>query len=254
MFALAVRTACEFPRGGHKLSERQEEMLLSLMTWWYLKEYSHNGATNTTPFRSLWAPLAHRAWHHSAHCTLEWNGWDNVSFEEEISSKLGEFQFQEFPLLKGNSFSVNNKDAKPAMVVLGQFERCTDEGLRTNNGRQPMRQGSNTRDTALVHLVPEGYLLPHLANSIGNRTLIVGSNEGGTNIDVLERNLERWNDAEAHLNGLIDSTSLLSRTTAWPQNLNNPRELRAFITHRNERIIDVLNRALEDFKSQSFEN
>ena len=156
-------------------------------------------------------------------------------------------------IVEENSFSVN-KDAKPASVILGQFERCTEEGLRTNKGRKPMRQGSNTRDTALVHLVPEDHLPPHLANSIGNRTLIVGSNEGGTNIDVLERNLEKWQDAEDHLNGLIDSTSLLSRTTAWPQNLNNPRELRAFIAHRNRRIIDVLNNALEDFKAESFEN
>ena len=129
-------------------------MLFSLMSWWYLIEYSHNGATNTTlPF-----PLgivSSSCLDHSAHCNLEWNGWNNESFEAERNSKVGDFQFQQFPLLKANNFSVNDNDAKPAMVVLGQFERCSNEGLRTNNGRQPMRQGSNTRDTALVHLVPE---------------------------------------------------------------------------------------------------
>ena len=253
MFALAVKTAGYFPRRGHILSHRQQKMLLSLMTWWYLKEYSHNGAANNTPFRSLWAALAHRAWHHSAHCKLEWDGWDNESFEAEISSKLGDFQFHEFPLLQGNSFSVNHPNAKPANVVLGQFERCSTEGLRTEEDSLPMRQGKHTKDTALVHLVPETYLGQELANSIGNRTLIIGSGEGGETVSELERNLERWQNPEEQLNGLIDSMSLLSRTNAWPQNMNNPRELRAFIAHRNRTIINVLNNALEDFKAQSFE-
>ena len=110
LFALAVRTAREFPRRGHALSSRQENMLFSLMSWWYLIEYSHNGATNTTPFRSLWASLAHRAWHHSAHCNLEWNGWNNESFEAERNSKVGDFLFQQFPLLKANNF--------PSMIMM----------------------------------------------------------------------------------------------------------------------------------------
>ena len=92
----------------------------------------------------------------------------------------------------------------------------------------------------------------HLANSIGNRTLIVGSNEGGTKIDVLSRNLERWQTAEDQLKGLIDSTSLLSRTSSWPEDVN-PRTLRDFITDRNARIISVLNTSLDNFRNQSFE-
>ena len=253
MFALAVGTARTFPRSERHLSARQEEMLLSLMTWWYLIEYSHNGTTNTTPFRSQWASLAHRTWHHSAHCSLEWNGWNNESFEAELDSKIGDFQFRQFPLLKGNSFSVNHSEAKSANVILGQFERCNKEGLRTQKGSEFMRQGSNTRDTTLIHLVPETYLPEHLANSIGNRTLVAGSAQGGIKVTELAKSFEQWGDAEDQLNGLIDTMSLASRTTKWPQNMNNPRELRIFIEHRNATIINTLNNALEQFKNQSFE-
>ena len=253
MFALAVGTARVFPRSERHLSARQEKMLLSLMTWWYLIEYSHNGTTNTTPFRSLWASLAHRTWHHSAHCSLEWNGWNNESFEAELDSKIGDFQFRQFPLLKGNSFSVNNSEAKSANVILGQFERCSKEGLRSQIGNNFMRQGSNTRDTTLIHLIPERYLPPNLANSIGNRTLIAALAQGGIKVKDLETSLEQWSDAEDQLNGLIDTMSLLSRTTAWPQDMNNPRELRTFVEHRNAAIINTLNYALNQFKNQSFE-
>jgi hypothetical protein len=116
-----------------------------------------------------------------------------------------------------------------------------------------MRQGSNTRDTTLIHLVPETYLPEHLANSIGNRTLVAGSAQGGFRVTELSNNLEQWGDAEDQLNGLIDTMSLLSRTTAWPQDMNNPRELRTFVEHRNAAIINTLNYALNQFKNQSFE-
>jgi len=251
MFLLAVKTARQYDRPGYSLSDIEEKRLLNLMSWWYLIEYSHNGVTNTTPFRSLWAGLAHRTWHHSAFCNLEWDGWDDESFADEVAAKIGDFQFEKFPSLKSNSFTVNDKDAKPAMVVLGQFERCSGEGLRTSE-RLPVRQGKQTRDTNLVHLVPPKYLTPALANSIGNRTLVLGSGENGRTVSELEQELENWPDAEDQLNGLIGGISLLSRTDAWPRNLNNPAELKAFIEQRNSVILRVLNSALHDFTEHPF--
>ena len=253
MFYLAVKTARKYARRSHPLSQRQENLLLELMTWWYLIEYSHNGATNTTPFRSLWSNLAHRTWHHSAQCNVDFDGWNDEMFNEKIDALIGDFEFEEFPSLKPNSFEINDKDAKGATPVLGQFERLGGrEGLRTRSGAK-MRQGSATRDTTLIHLVPSRYLTPPLANSIGNRTLIVGHAEGGRKVRELENDMGRWDTAGEHLNGLIDGVSLLSRTNQWPQDMANPHQLQSFIRHRNQVIIDVLNRGLDDFVSQSFE-
>lgn len=247
MFYLAVRTAAKYPRGGYMLTTAKQQKLLNLMMWWYLKDFTHGGATNPTPFRSSWAALAHRTWHHNVMCTQEWAGWNDASYAEELAGKIGYFTFTAFPQALSSKFEVNDRDAKNLVAALAQFERHGPGGLGN------MRMGSMTTDTNLVHLVPPNILTPDQRNSIGNWTLINGSGRGGRNIASLNQDVGSWETTQDRLTGLIDDISVLSRTDAWPVNMGDVEQARRFVRRRNSVILEVLNWALDGFRNQQFE-
>jgi len=247
MFYLSIRTAARYPRVGYQLTVAQQRRLLNLMMWWYLKDFTHSGATNPTPFRSSWAALAHRTWHHNVMCTLEWAGWDNDAYAEELEQKIGGFNFTGFPMAMSD-FKVNDKGAKNIIAALAQFERYGPVGLGN------MRMGSNTSDTNFVHLVPPDLLAVDQRNSIGNWTLINGSGQGGRTVTVLKQDADSWQTTQDRLTGLIDDMSVLSRTNAWPENMDDIQQARAFVRRRNAVILEVLNSALNDFRNEGFDD